>query len=92
MHVEPLSGPWGLTLTAGFLVALGSTAQAQPDDGHSPPSTKPPSAVSDDLPNPLEEKRRELRKSALSDVLAGRREAVRKNGSTVVKVGTKPAP
>ena len=85
-------GTLGLTLTAGFLVALGTTAQAQPDDGHTPPTTKPQSAAVDDLPDPLEDKRRELRKSALSDVLSGRRETVRKNGSTVVKVGTKTAP
>ncbi len=85
-------GTLGLTLTAGFLVALGSTAQAQPDDGHTPPTTKPQSAVSDNLPDPLADKRSELRKSALSDVLAGRRDAIRKNGSTVVKVGTKAAP
>lgn len=85
-------GTLGLTLTAGFLVALGSTAQAQPDDGHQPPKTSARTAVVDDLPDPLQDKQRQLRKSALSDVLTGRRKAVRKNGQTVVKVGTKAAP
>ena len=68
-------GTLGLTLTAGFLVAMGSTAQAQPDDGHGP-KTSPQTALVDDLPNPLEEKRRELRQTALTDVLSGRRDAV----------------
>ena len=85
-------GTLGLTLTAGFLVALGSTAQAQPDDGHQPPKTSAQAAVVDDLPDPLQDKQRELRKSALSDVLTGRRKAVRKNGELVVKVGKKTAP
>ncbi len=84
-------GTLGLTLTAGLLVAMGSTAQAQPDDGHSP-STKPAAATADNLPNPLEDKRRELRQTAISDVLSGRRDTTRKNGSTVVKVGEKNAP
>ncbi len=84
-------GTLGLTLTAGFLVALGTTAQAQPDDGHSP-STKPAAATADNLPNPLEDKRRELRQTAISDVLSGRRDTTEKNGSTVVKVGEENAP
>jgi immune inhibitor A len=84
-------GTLGLTLTAGFLVALGSTAEAQPDDGHKL-SAQPAAAVVDDLPNPLEDKRRELRQTALSDVLSGRRDATEKNGSTVVKVGETNAP
>lgn len=88
---KAIVGTLGLTLTAGFLVALGSTAQAQPDDGRSP-STAPAAAVVDDLPNPMEDKRRELRKTAVSDVLSGRREVVQKNGSSVVKVGETAAP
>ena len=84
-------GTLGLTLTAGFLVAMGSTAQAQPDDGHGP-KTSPQTALVDDLPNPLEEKRRELRQTALTDVLSGRRDAVTKHGSKVVRVGKTYAP
>jgi len=41
----------------------------------------------DDLPNPLEDKRRALRETGLSSVLNGDAKAVQKNGSTVVKVG-----
>ncbi len=41
----------------------------------------------DDLPNPLEDKRRALRTQAVSDVVSGKAKAVTKNGSSVVKVG-----
>jgi immune inhibitor A len=54
------------------------------------PPVSPGSTVvrtSDELPNPLEAKRRELRAEALQDVLAGRAKPVTKGGSTVVKVG-----
>ena len=44
----------------------------------------------DDLPNPKEYKRRELRERALEMVLSGSGQ-VRKNGSTVVRIGTKKA-
>ncbi len=88
---KALIGALGVSLTAGFLVAVGSPALASPDDGHGP-AAKPATAVVDDLPNPLEDKRRELRQTAVSDVLAGRRDAVEKNGSTVVKVGKTNAP
>lgn len=46
----------------------------------------------DDLPDTLEANRRALRDRALQDVLAGERKAVRKTGSTVVRLGTKKAP
>ncbi|MEU4218274.1 immune inhibitor A domain-containing protein [Actinoplanes sp. NPDC026623] len=45
------------------------------------------SAPVDDLPNPLEDKRRSLREAAVADVVSGKAKAVTKNGSTVVKVG-----
>src|SRR3954452_21795090 len=41
----------------------------------------------DDLPNPLEDKRRALRTQAVSDVINGKAKAVTRNGSTVVQVG-----
>lgn len=83
---KAIVGTLGLTLSAGFLVALGTTAQAQPDDGHTPKSS-PQTAAADTLPNPLADKQNQLRQTAVSDVLAGRRDATTKNGSTVVKVG-----
>jgi immune inhibitor A len=42
---------------------------------------------SDDLPNPLEDKRRELREEALNGVLSGRFQTEERGGSTVVNVG-----
>ena len=44
----------------------------------------------DDLPNPLEEKRRALREQAVADVVSGEAKAETRNGSTVVKVGQTP--
>jgi immune inhibitor A len=41
----------------------------------------------DDLPNPLEDKRRALREQAVADVVSGEAKAVTRNGSSVVKVG-----
>ncbi|RYF28665.1 MAG: protease, partial [Comamonadaceae bacterium] len=46
----------------------------------------------DELPNPLESKRRELREQALTSVLDGDAKAVTKNGSSVVKVGSAASP
>src|SRR5689334_4960165 len=41
----------------------------------------------DDLPNPLEDKRRALRTQAVSDVVSGKAKAETRNGSKVVRVG-----
>lgn len=46
----------------------------------------------DDLPNPLEANRRALRDEALQQVLSGDRKPVMRNGSRVVKMGTKEIP
>src|SRR5689334_6164655 len=45
------------------------------------------SAGVDDLPSPLEDKRRALRAEAVSDVVSGKAKPVERNGSQVVKVG-----
>jgi immune inhibitor A len=50
-------------------------------------SSSEPSLTSDELPNPLEEKRRELRQEGLTSVLNGEKKAERRGNSTVVKVG-----
>ncbi|MEO6471401.1 MAG: immune inhibitor A domain-containing protein, partial [Aeromicrobium sp.] len=42
----------------------------------------------DELPNPLEDKRRALREQAITSVINGDAKPVQKNGSTVVKVGS----
>ncbi len=49
-------------------------------------------AYSDELPNPLEADRRDLRDRALQEVIAGTREVETRNGSKVVRVGASEAP
>jgi immune inhibitor A len=84
-----LVGLTSVALAATGLTTLSTAAQA------APPSGDPATAVAapvDDLPNPAEEKRRALRQEALADVLTGEKTAVKRGDSTVVKMGTKPAP
>jgi immune inhibitor A len=59
-----------------------------------PPADPTPAAKADidaapidDLPNPLEDKRRALRAQAVSDVVSGKAQTISRNGSDVVKVG-----
>ncbi|KXK62606.1 protease [Micromonospora rosaria] len=81
-------GLLGLSLTATGLVAASSASAApQPDSPVAAPSAAESAHAEHDLPNPLEDKRRALRQKGLSDVLSGRLETQRINGSTVVKVG-----
>ncbi|GAA4171454.1 immune inhibitor A [Phytohabitans flavus] len=77
-----------VSLASGMGVSLGPSALA------APPADTPAAAPSkgdaprrDELPNPLEDKRRELREQGLTDVLSGRATPESRNGSTVVKVG-----
>nr|MDT0660085.1 immune inhibitor A [Micromonospora sp. DSM 115978] len=82
-------GLLGLSLTAATGIAIGPSAHASPltKSPVAAPSVSEPAQIVDELPNPLEEKRRELREQGLTDVLTGRAKAERRNGSTVVKVG-----
>ena len=72
------------------------TANADPTD---PPTSIPAPAgpgttdaeVADDLPNPEESNRRDLRDRALQEVLSGKRKVQERNGSDVVRLGTKQA-
>ncbi|MCW2751209.1 MAG: protease, partial [Aeromicrobium sp.] len=79
-----LSGLVGLTLAASLGVAYASpgTASAPPASGKDHTSK-----VRDELPNPLEDKRRALRETGLTSVLNGDAKPVEKNGASVVKVG-----
>ena len=80
----------GLTLVSGVGVSLAPAAVAAPpaDTPASVPSLdSEPAQASDELVNPLEEKRRQLREKAVSDVLSGRAKIEKRNGSSVVKVG-----
>jgi immune inhibitor A len=84
-----IPGLVGLTLAASLGLAYASPGSAAP----APPtgSTDQPSKAGkvgkDELPNPLEQKRRALRETALTSVINGDATAVDKNGASVVKVG-----
>lgn len=78
-----------LALAFGYLAALAGPGMAAPPVGEEPePQT---GAETDDLPNPLEDKRRALRQEALDLVLSGEAEVEQRGPSTVVRVGQTPA-
>src|SRR3954468_21475772 len=66
-------------------VLLPAVAQAAPPVD-TVPAVRDGSPI-DDMPNPLEDKRRALREQAVSDVVSGKAKTETRNGSTVVKVG-----
>ncbi|WP_369819661.1 immune inhibitor A domain-containing protein [Actinoplanes sp. TFC3] len=66
-------------------ISLPTVAQAAPPVEPAPVASKAPKK--DDLPNPLEDKRRELRQEAVQGVLKGKFKTQQRNGSTVAKVG-----
>ncbi|WP_111768526.1 immune inhibitor A domain-containing protein [Nakamurella deserti] len=73
----------------GGAVITPALASAVPAVDDSQVSTTPDSAkVVDELPNALEDKRRDLREEAITGVLNGELQPQEVNGSTVVKVGT----
>jgi immune inhibitor A len=77
-----------LSLASGISLVLGPSAIASPPVDVKPaaaPAKKTP--VGDELPNELEEKRRELRQKALDLVLTGKAKPEKRGASTVVKVG-----
>ncbi len=84
------SGLVGLALAASF----GAVYAAQGSASASPPvaDSDRTSSKHDELPNPLEDKRRALRESAITGVLDGDLKPVQKDGSTVVKVGRGTSP
>ncbi len=77
-----------LAATIGLSFAQSGTA-ASPKEG--PAVTANEQATSDELPSPLEDKRRELRQEALTKVLNGSAKAEKRGASTVVKLGKKTA-
>ncbi|MBN1172597.1 MAG: protease, partial [Micromonosporaceae bacterium] len=81
-------GLLSLTLASGTGVfAASAPAFAAPT--RSPAATAEPQLAEDDLPNPLEDKRREARESALNGVLTGDISVEERGASTVAKIGTK---
>ncbi|NUR96682.1 MAG: hypothetical protein HOV67_15670, partial [Kribbellaceae bacterium] len=77
-----------LAATAGIGWAQAGNA-VSPSTQSSGPIASETAPAPDELPNPLEEKRRELRQEALTKVLSGKAKPEVRNGSTVVKVGSK---
>jgi immune inhibitor A len=81
-------GLLGAAMVTSVGAMLPTVASAAPPADPTPVSKTGEQAVKiDDLPNPLEDKRRALRTQAVSDVVSGKVKPVTKNGSSVVKVG-----
>ena len=78
------AGLGSLAIAAGLTATLALSAGAAPPDGGRTIQRGP---VSDELPNPVEEKRRELREVALRKVLKGNATVRKRGASQVVKVG-----
>jgi immune inhibitor A len=85
-------GLLGLSLAATTSFALSGAAFGQAPKAAATavaPSSSEPQPTSDDLTDPLESKRRELRDVAIQDVIAGKKTPQTINGSKVVKIGSK---
>jgi immune inhibitor A len=81
------AGLLGLALVPAGVFLAGSAASAAPAQ---PPATTVATGPNpDDLPNPLEVKRRDARKTALNMVLTGKATPQKRGASTVVKVGSR---
>ncbi|WBQ07750.1 immune inhibitor A domain-containing protein [Kribbella sp. CA-293567] len=84
------AGLFSLALATTFGLSMASAGNAaQPQAAGGAPAASEPASTSDELPNPLEEKRRDLREQALTKVLNGTAKAEKRGASTVVKLGTK---
>ncbi|GAA1695700.1 immune inhibitor A [Kribbella yunnanensis] len=79
-----------LAATAGIGWAAAGNA-VTPSTQSSGPIASETAPAPDEMPNPLEEKRRDLRQEALTKVLNGTAKPELRNGSQVVKLGTKAA-
>ena len=75
-----------VSLATGVGVSLAPAVVAAPTAG-TPQADAPEAVAVHDLPNPLEEKRRELREQAVSAVVNGDLTAQKRGKSTVAKVG-----
>jgi len=84
-------GAVGMALGAGLLATAAVPATAAPDTGLGTTATAPSAVPDHDLPNPLEDKRRALRETALTGVIDGEITPQVINGTTVAKVGQEAA-
>ncbi|MBG0565253.1 immune inhibitor A domain-containing protein [Actinoplanes aureus] len=78
-------------LGAAMVTSVGamapSVAVAAPPSGRTPATEAEDSRPADDLPHPLEDKRRALREQAVSEVVSGDAKVETRNGSKVVNLG-----
>ncbi|MGL4743440.1 MAG: immune inhibitor A domain-containing protein [Dermatophilaceae bacterium] len=79
-------GLLGVALVTSATVGIPSPSAAIAPPA--PSGTKAATVTSDDLPNPLENKRRLMRQAGITSMLNGTAAAATVNGSRVVKVGT----
>jgi immune inhibitor A len=84
-------GVLGIALVAGLGQLPQSVASPAPADGTAPTGPAAVKAGPDELPNALEDKRRDLRQEALTDVLTGAAKVEQRGTSKVVKVGREVA-
>ena len=87
MNRTILGGLASLALVAaasGVAAAAPSPQGSEPDPYDRAPAS---SRKSDDLPNPLGDKQRAMRRAALGDVIVGKATPQERNGSSVVQVG-----
>lgn len=83
----------GLATSALVLALMPLSASAQETGGAVPPQEDNPSSSSaqpDDLPNPLGDAQRALRKDAVTQLLTGEAEVEKKNGSKVIALTGEP--
>jgi immune inhibitor A len=85
------AGLFSLALAATFGLSLTSASNAAPSRELGTAPTASEVSGPDELPSPLEDKRRELRQEALTKVLNGTAKPEKRGTSTVVKLGTKTA-
>ncbi|ONI77435.1 protease [Kribbella sp. ALI-6-A] len=84
------AGLFSLALAATIGLSSASSGTAAPPQA-GPAVTGNEQSTSDELPSPLEDKRRELRQEALTKVLNGSAKPEKRGASTVVKLGKKTA-
>jgi immune inhibitor A len=80
-------GLLGAAMVTSVGAMLPTVASAAPPADPQPAAKSGKSVAIDDLPNPLEDKRRAMRTQAVSDVVSGKVKPESRNGSQVVKVG-----
>jgi immune inhibitor A len=90
---KSIAGLLSLAVASTVGVSLTAPAAGAPAGGAGPDDGGGASAgpTVDDLPNPMEEKRRDLRSEAITQVLNGEATPVDRGVSTVLKVGETPA-